>query len=527
MRRLPTKPEPRSRDIKPLRLLALFLLVLAVGWRFLNVDGKVYWHDEAFTSTVITGRPGRYINQGLFTNQILKPADVLKFQQFQPDIGWQESLTRQAQEDAQHPPLYYLLLRGWAKVWGTSVAAIRSFSSWASLLIFPALFGLNLELFGSVLAAWLAIALFAVSPLQLVYAQEAREYSLWIAMVLANSWLFLRAMRLNGWRDWLVYGVSLGIGLNTALFTVLVMAGQGIYTLRLAKLGSHTQRLGLSWGLAAVLFLPWALRMHDSARHVAATTSWADQSLPLWVTLQAHVFNLSNSFMDFNFAYGNPWANAVALPFLLLQGWAIWVLCRQAPPRSKWFILTLIAGTALPLGLRDLIKGGQLLTVTRYLFPALIGLQLAVVYLLSVYWQQRRRLAVGLLAVILSVGIASCSTYSQANSWWNKVLNANYHQVAALINQSPQPLVIADAYSYNPASVIALSYLLKPNTDLLLLPSVNATMAVKSLPLQTQQVFLLNLPEIFRQQFAAKFQQKLTLVFSDPWNQVWAAKKES
>jgi uncharacterized membrane protein len=519
----------------PFRLLILVLVCVGIisrGWR---LDQKLYWHDEAFTSLVITGQPGRYFNEAIFRNQIVSPAEVLKFQQLQPQLGFTESLLRQGEEDSQHPPLYYMLLRLWAQVWGTSVTAIRSFSFLGSLLVLPSVYWLGLELFGSHRAAGVALALLAVSPLQLVYAQEAREYALWMGMMLGSSALLLRASRLGHWRSWLAYGLVMLLGLYTALFTLLVGFGHGIFLLAYRQeRWRNVCRYAFTWLGVVIGFLPWLWVMAKAAQRVGDSTSWAAVPLPLETALRMHVANYSRAFVDFNLGFGSltiGWPDQLAiligLPILLLQAVALVWLWRQAPRRIAWFLLALIAGTALPLGLRDTLRGGQLATVTRYLFPCFLGLQLTVGYWLTSYRQQQwqRQLTNAIFVGLIGLGLVSGLVYSQTNTWWNKVLNANYPQIAQAINQSPQPLVLSDVFTYNPSSILSLSYLLKSEARLLLMPAVGDKMPIASLPSQAQQIFFLNLPEGFRQKFTAKFKNRLDgpirSIFQDPWNQVW------
>ena len=525
-----------SKLFRSVRLIAIALLVLATSFRFAHLDRKVYWHDEVFTSMVITARPGNYLSNDLFQNKLLKPADLLAYQQFVPNLGLTDMVVRKGIEDAQHPPLYYILLRFWAQIWGTAPALTRGFSSLLSLLIFPALYWLCLELFESRLSGWVAIALFSVSPIHLVYGQEAREFGFWTALILASSALMLRAIRLPSWRNWVLYGASMVVAFYTALFTLWIAIGHFAYLLFVDS-DNQFFRLPLRIGkrtlfcfgmllLVALLFIPWAYFVVVSGNALGATTSWTSIPLPLLISLQVTVLNFSRSFVDFNSELGNPYAYALAAPVLILQGYAVYVLCRTAPKRVWWFILTFIGCIALPLALPDLLFGGQLFTVTRYLIPCFVGLQLAVVYLLTTYLtaaqRWKPRFATLVFSLLILLGVLSCSVYSQSNTWWNKVLNSNYPQVANLINRSDRPLIISDAFSYNPASLVSLSYLLKSDTDFLLLPPVGTSFAVKDLPPEVRTIFLFNLPEGFRQQFEARYQQKLTLAFQDPWNQVWS-----
>ncbi|HEY9642082.1 MAG TPA: glycosyltransferase family 39 protein [Coleofasciculaceae cyanobacterium] len=528
-------PSQNFRLLQWVRLIAIALLVLTVAFRFAQLNLKVYWHDEVYTSMVITARPGKYLSEDLFQTKVVKPADLLAYQHFVPNLTLKDMVVRKGMEDVQHPPLYYVLLRFWAQIWGTDPAVIRGFSSLLSLLIFPALYWLCLQLFESPLSGWVAIALFAVSPLHLVYGQEAREFGFWTALILGSSGLLLQAIRFPSWRNWAWYGISMVIAFYTALFSLWIAVGHFAYVLwvdvdnRFLKLplriGKRTIFCLVTLLFVALLFIPWIYFMVASKDALSTSTSWTSMPLPLLITLQATVFNFSRNFIDFNFDLSNSFAYVLAIPVLILQAYAVYVLCRTAPPRVWGFILTFVGITALILGLPDVLFGGQRFTVTRYLIPCFVGLQLAVVYLLSTYLTATQRwktqFAKLVFSLLILLGILSCGVYSQSNTWWNKVLNSNYHQVADLINGSDRPLVIVDAYSYNAGSMVSLSYLLKPDTQFLLLPPVGNSFPVQDLPTGVQTIFLFNLPESFRQQFESRYQKKLTPAFQDPWNDIW------
>jgi len=63
--------------------------------------------------------------------------------------------------------------------------AIRSLSAIISLLVFPGVYWLLPGIW--VVNGWIAIALIAVSPFHILYAQEAREYSLWTVTIALSS----------------------------------------------------------------------------------------------------------------------------------------------------------------------------------------------------------------------------------------------------------------------------------------------------------------------------------------------------
>ncbi|MHC5731192.1 MAG: glycosyltransferase family 39 protein, partial [Nostoc sp.] len=119
----------------------------------------------------------------LSDGRLLSIEDLHKYQYPNPEKNTIDAIKGIILEDSQILPLYILMTRFWVELFGNSVAATRSFSAFLSLLTFPCLYWLCKELFGSSLIGWIAIALVAVSPIHVVYAQEARAYSLWIVTI--------------------------------------------------------------------------------------------------------------------------------------------------------------------------------------------------------------------------------------------------------------------------------------------------------------------------------------------------------
>ncbi len=122
-------------------------------------------------------------------------------------------------------------MRFWLQWFGDSVSARRSLSVFSSLLVFPSLYWLCWELFTSVPVGWVALALIAVSPLHILYAQEAREYSLWTFTTVLSSAVLLHAMRVQTKLSWGMYAVTVILGLYTFSFSAFMIFGHGIYVL--------------------------------------------------------------------------------------------------------------------------------------------------------------------------------------------------------------------------------------------------------------------------------------------------------
>jgi uncharacterized membrane protein len=506
---------------KGLRFLVVVLLLLGVFFRFVNIDRKVYWFDETFTSLRISGYTVAETVGQVCNGQEIGVKDLQKYQRLAPEKTLTDTIQSLAIEDAQHPPLYYVLTRFWGQLFGSSVAVTRSVAALMSLLAFPCIYWLCLELFESSLVGWVAVALIAVSPFHVLYAQEAREYSLWSVTTLLSSATLLRAMRLQTKLGWLMYAVSVTLGLYTFLFSVLVMIAHGVYVFVIERF-RFTQRV-IAYLLASLVgflaFTPWVVAVITNLGKVNETTGWTSNKISRLSLIKSWIVNLSYFFIDFNFDLRSVYNDSVLksivkflIPVILIfVGYSIYFLCRNTQQRIWLFILTLIGVTALPLAMPDLIFGGVRSQASRYLIPTYLAIQLAVAYLLatqiiSAVNNKRRKLWQVVMVLLISAGVMSCAISSQAETWWLKALNIYTPQMVRIINQSANPLLIVSCEgSSSIGDPMFLSHVLAPKVRLRLVNKSNVAQISDNFSSNFSDVFLYNpyyntIPQVFLDQ---------------------------
>jgi mannosyltransferase len=169
-----------------------------------------------------------------------------------------------------HPPLYYLLLKGWTTLVGDSPFALRSLSILFALASIVVLYALCRESGTGISAALFSALLLAIhiapndEP-----SRSARMYSLGVFLAGLTAWLLLRALHCSrpcsGW--WLGYGVAVAAFCYThyyAFFTVaaqtLFVAGDLAVRARRGSLASIRAPLAgflLAGVLAFLLYVPW------------------------------------------------------------------------------------------------------------------------------------------------------------------------------------------------------------------------------------------------------------------------------
>jgi 4-amino-4-deoxy-L-arabinose transferase-like glycosyltransferase len=98
---------------------------------------------------------------------------------------------RHAVTSFTHPPLPYLLLHLWTRLFGTSDAALRSLAALAGTLSIPLIFLVARRAFRRDAVALTAAGLLAVMPEAIWHSREVRHYTLWPAFVLLALWAVL------------------------------------------------------------------------------------------------------------------------------------------------------------------------------------------------------------------------------------------------------------------------------------------------------------------------------------------------
>ncbi|MEH2455024.1 glycosyltransferase family 39 protein [Nostoc sp.] len=439
-----------------LRFLIIILLVIGVFFRFVNIDKRIYWGDEVFSSLRISGYMQSETREQLSNGRLLTIKDLQKYQYPNPEKNAIDTIKGVILEDSQILPLYILLARFWVELFGNSVAVTRSFSAFISLLTFPCIYWLCRELFESSLIGWIAIGLVAVSPVHVVYAQEARAYSLWIVAILISSLALLRAMRLKTKVSWCIYTATLVLGFYSHIFFTFVALAQGIYVVAIERFRFSKTSIYylLSSFTGFITFVPWLWIIITNPQPEAVTWANAKQTLFASVARWAGIF--SRTFFDLGISPSDPGKLKIALiPFILiilaLISYSIYVLCRRTSKEIWLFVLTLIGSVGLPLLLVDFVFQKRYAT-TRYTLPSVLGIELAVAYLFttkltSIYTKILQKKLWSLVAVMVIMGgVISCIVHSQAQIWWNQLPERyqEYPKIANIISQGNKPLLITD-----------------------------------------------------------------------------------
>jgi mannosyltransferase len=317
-----------------------------------------------------------------------------------------------------NPPLYYTLLKGWRILFGDSEAALRSLSALFGVATIPLVFAMGRMLgrdhrSGAAIGL-LAAAMFALSPIHIQYAQEARAYAVLVfGVALAMTgvmWLMLNRAQVCAPADQAPPGsvrisqmlglFALGMALimwshDTGALAVLAIVLPVIYWWFVdAKCCPRALvRLLIAGAIALALFLPYLGALLSHTKHVHASF-WI--KVPDWSDITTVITRLFGTSTSEGFtAY---------VVFLLLAVFAVNFLWQRG---MRSVALLLVSVGLFPIVLEVLVSYLAMpVFLERTLIYVNIPLYVAAAYGLTLFpvtfWRVGGVVMLGMLVVALS-----------------------------------------------------------------------------------------------------------------------------
>lgn len=307
----------------------LALIILAFGIRAYHLDYQSLWRDEVdaifFATRDLATMLGNFTSPG------------------------------------QNGPLYFLALRFWIDLTGSSEFSLRFLSLLFGVLFIPLAFTFGRWLLGREVG--LLGALFAVlSPYYVWYSQEAKMYALLTFLSLLSVFLYLLALERGKTRLWVSYVVVTSLSLYVHAFVVFLIAFEGLLFLTgLPRWRPAARNWGVSFGFLTLPYIPLAIWQQDMLVH-----PWKDTFpfLDLGSTLSVLIFAWS-----FNSTPMGGLFPLIFFVFLLLAG-----LLLYRPRRGVKACQETADGLSLAARVRELIAGRRGVAIlAAYLFVPVVG----------------------------------------------------------------------------------------------------------------------------------------------------------
>ncbi|MBV9839731.1 MAG: glycosyltransferase family 39 protein [Solirubrobacterales bacterium] len=227
----------RARAIAaPVPAAIVGLTLLGAILRFTRLGHQGYWFDEANTALLVHFSPGKMI--GL--------------------IPQTEST----------PPLYYCLAWVWARIFGYGEAGLRSLSALAGVATVPLAYGAGAKLI-SRRTGVIAAALTACNPLLIWYSQEARAYSLLVALSAAALLAFAYVRTAPTGRNVTAWVLCSALAMSTHYYALLAIVPEAVWLLAL-----HRRRRVVQMGVGAAALCGLALVPLAISQNGTGHASW-------------------------------------------------------------------------------------------------------------------------------------------------------------------------------------------------------------------------------------------------------------
>lgn len=360
-----------------------------------------------------------------------------------------------------HPPLYYLILKIWANVFGWSELALRSLS-----VIFYgasiAVAGCFIKKYFNARAAIYVLTMLLLSPLLMRYGFEIRMYAMASLIGVAATAMLVRAHSSKRWADWLIYGVLVALGMYTLYYLALLWLAHLAWLVamdagRLRKsLWKECRWIG-AYAFSLLLFLPWLSSFLKQVGNGALAPIGQPMNLEQLVGI-----------VSFNTIYQPLWQLGVIASILIVG--AIFLVARsinkslQIKKINRNILLLLACYIVVPIVVLMLISLVKSMYVERYLAHVAIGLAMLVGASLALSTEHENRevwrIASPLvLLVVLAVGATNLSQVGNYN--FQRMQKPNVNSVASIVKCSENDVVLAA----DPYVAIELDYYL-PNCQI-------------------------------------------------------------
>lgn len=317
-----------------------------------------------------------------------------------------------------HPPLYYLLLKGWAGIFGWSELALRSLSVIAAgLAVFVG--GLFVRRVFGIRAALVTLPFIVFSPFLLRYGFEIRMYSLASLIGILATYVLVIALQTKPGRyQWLLYGlygVLVALGVYTLYYIALLWITHLIWLIWLAR-RQKQPIMSSAWvrafALSVILFLPW----------LPAFVSQVGNGALAAIAQPLTIDNLAG-IVSFAFVYQPAWQLSGLVSLLVLFVIiAVTIFTKRAfkivTEKQRPYLILLVMYFLVPISFIALVSLIRPLYVERYLSQVILG---GYLFVGVIIWLNLKRaskkvcyVAVGLFITML-VGVAQLAQVGNFN----------------------------------------------------------------------------------------------------------------
>jgi hypothetical protein len=358
------------------------ILIVGIGLRFAFLGHNSFWFDEAVVDLVAKAK-------------------------------WQDILLILRDRDT-HPPLYYLLMKGWVGLVGTGEAALRVPSACFSLASVSLTYALTRQVSPRVRLT--SALLVSTAPIEIWTGQMARMYAFLGALALGSTLILVQGVKHHQWKHWAAYAAVATLMVYTHNLAFFVLLAHGLWVASYERW--HLGRWLVAMAAVAVFYTPWVSSLWYQATHL-------DSFIAPFYGDKPPYLKLSDLFGLFAFGgslFGMPsyhFSNTaltlleqllLLLPFLVILGAAF-----GSPSRDGRQLALVGLPFAVPVGIMQLLALGTPVFVARwfaFLFPFYAVLVAEGAFALSRHIRGHAdRTVAGIIAWLLLFNLAGLDRY--------------------------------------------------------------------------------------------------------------------
>jgi mannosyltransferase len=240
-------------------ILILAILLLGLFFRLYSLSAESIWVDEAYSL--------QFANLNL------------------PQIFYLQDTS---------PPLYYVILHWWIRVFGVSESSLRFPSVIFGVLSILMIYQLGKQLFDLEIGLICSLLL-SFSVFHIEYSQEARTYSLSVLLTLSSMYFYIKALKTMNYIILTGYLVVSVLLIYSHIYGLFIIIAQNVYFIVSYLLSNRSdkpnrKRWLLVQSILLILFLPW---LSIFANQVAAVQT------QFWIK-RPSISTLKNSFLRYS-----------------------------------------------------------------------------------------------------------------------------------------------------------------------------------------------------------------------------------
>ncbi len=328
-----------------------------------------------------------------------------------------------------HPPLFYIVLKGWTNIFSDSVYSMRMLSTLLSLASMVFLFGICKQIKITDKRILLVLLLYAISPLNIYYSQEVRMQNLNLFFTIGSTFFFLKFLRDRKNLQGILWGLFATLSIYTHYFALLVLFSQFlilIYKYFRKEIDFISARKIFLFSLIPLaLFSPW---ISTFFKQTTQGQPWRVPQTFLQISENYLIF-FKETFFSYYWNYENKGIIIVTTVFSIILVLFLIVSCIIYFKKSDNKKLPIIILFFIPSIIAFLVSFRQSIIFSRYL--SIIAPYLFILCVFFIFRIHKKYISYSVIALLIGVSI-----FGLTINYSNDYKNNDYRKIESFIGSN-------------------------------------------------------------------------------------------